>query len=157
MIQKAPAILFCIMLLFVTAEISPLTVPEKSSWHILSCSFYPLYSSRGISTSHHLHIKWTISSPFPCLVMSHLPFLKEPSLLGPNIPFPPEECEIMEARLHQKMALFFPVTTLRLLVFFSDRLSGQWIIPWSKMEDGARWLVHSCWLYRGRSYFDLWC
>lgn len=39
---------------------------------------------------------------------------------------------------------------------FSGRLSGQWIIPWTAMEDGARWLVYSCWLHRGGSYSDLW-
>lgn len=42
-------------------------------------------------------------------------------------------------------------------VFFSDRLSGQRIVPRAPLEDGARWLVYSRWLHRGGSHSDLWC
>lgn len=38
----------------------------------------------------------------------------------------------------------------------SDRLSRQWIVSWSKMEDGARGPVHSCRLHRGGGHSDLW-
>jgi len=87
-------------------------------------------------------MKLTVFPHFPFSVMPNLP-LWESLSIRPAHPISPRTTE------NYGVVLFHSGCYC-----FSDRLSGQW--TWSKMEDGARWLVHSHRLHRRRRYSDLW-